>query len=108
MTMTNSPCIVEATPTSFNSLILENNGCGPVMDYYGSLRAGSCMKLMPRLIRLAHEYTGAMEQLLEIVRHDRTFRDNTGCKGQIAIFNMLGQEDEAVSSYRALLTEALN
>ena len=77
--MTNSPYIVEAPPASFNSLVLENSERGPVM-----------------------------EQLLEIVRHDRTFRDDAGRKGLIAIFNMLGHEDEAVSSYRALLTEALN
>jgi putative thioredoxin len=106
--MTNSPYIVVTTPTRFNSLVLENSERGPVMFYYWSPRAGPCMKLMPRLIRLADEYTGAMEQLLEIVRRDRTSRDDAGRKGLIAIFNMLGHEDQAASSYRALLTEALN
>lgn len=106
--MINSPYIVDATPTSFNALVLENSERGQVKGYYWSPRAGPCMKLMPSLIRLADECTGAMEQLLEIIRHDRTFRDDAGRKGLIAIFNMLGQEDEAVTNYPALLTEALN
>lgn len=57
---------------------------------------------------LQNDYAGAMEQLLEIVRRDRAFRADAGRKGLIAIFNMLGHEDEAVSNYRALLTEALS
>jgi len=106
--MTNSHYIAEANPPSFNSLVLKNFERGPVMVYYWSPRAGACMKLMPRLIRFADEYTGAMEQLPEIVRHERSFRDDAGRKGLIAIFNMLDQEDEAVSNYRVLLTDSLN
>lgn len=61
----------------------------------------SALKLMQ------NDYAGAMEQLLEIVRRDRAFREDAGRKGLIAIFNMLGNENEMVTAYRSLLTEAL-
>lgn len=57
---------------------------------------------------LSNDFAGAMEQLLEIVRRDSTFRDDAGRKGLVAIFNMLGNEDEIVTRYRSLLTEALH
>ena len=56
---------------------------------------------------LSNGFAGEMEQLLEIVRRVRAFRDDAGCKGLVAFFNMLGNEDELVSKYRPLLTEAL-
>jgi len=59
-------------------------------------------------LKLLHnDYAGAMQQLLEIVRRNREFRDDAGRKGLIAIFNMLGNESELVVNYRSLLTEAL-
>jgi putative thioredoxin len=61
----------------------------------------SALKLMQ------NDYAGAMQQLLEIVRRDRDFREDAGRKGLIAIFNMLGNENALVASYRSLLTEAL-
>lgn len=51
----NPPYIFEANPSNFKTLVLENSEKGPVMVYYWSPRAGPCMKLMPRLIRLADE-----------------------------------------------------
>lgn len=57
---------------------------------------------------LQNDYTGAMQQLLEIVRRDRSFREDAGRKGLIAIFNMLGNDNEMVTTYRSLLTEALS
>lgn len=59
-----------------------------------------------RLIQ--NDYAGAMQQLLEIVQRDREFREDAGRKGLIAIFNMLGNENELVANYRSLLTEALH
>jgi len=56
---------------------------------------------------IANDFEGAMEQLLEIVKHDRTFRDDAGRKGLVAIFNMLGNEEALVLRYRTLLTAAL-
>lgn len=57
---------------------------------------------------LRNDFAGAMQQLLEIVRRDRQFREDAGRKGLIAIFNMLGHENELVINYRSLLTEALH
>jgi putative thioredoxin len=60
-------------------------------------------------VKLMHnDYAGATEQLLEIVRRDRSFSEDAGRKGLIAVFNMLGNEDERVARYRSLLTEALH
>jgi putative thioredoxin len=57
---------------------------------------------------LQNDFAGAMDQLLEIVKRDRTFRDDAGRKGLIAIFNILGNDNEVVANYRALLTDALH
>jgi len=57
---------------------------------------------------LQNDFVGAMDQLLEIVRRDREFRDDAGRKGLVAIFNMLGSEDEIVTKYRSFLTDALS
>lgn len=54
------------------------------------------------------DYEGAMEQLLEIVRRDRAFRDDAGRKGLIAIFNMVGSQNDLVGRYRSLLAEAMH
>lgn len=56
---------------------------------------------------LAGDYEGAMEQLLEIVRRDRSFQDDAGRKGLVAIFELLGGEGPLVSRYRALMSSAL-
>jgi putative thioredoxin len=54
------------------------------------------------------DYTAAMEQLLEIVRRDHGFRDQAGRNGLLAIFNLLGEDDERVRRYRALLDQTLH
>jgi len=57
------------------------------------------------------DYEGAMLQLLEIVRRDRSFRDDAGRKGLIAIFNIpgkTGENNELVARYRALLIETMH
>ena len=54
------------------------------------------------------DFEGAMEQLLEIVRRDRGYRDQAGRDGLLAIFAMLGEDDERVRRYRALLQQALD
>jgi putative thioredoxin len=54
------------------------------------------------------DYTGAMEQLLEIVLRDHGFRDQAGRNGLFAIFSLLGEDDERVQRYRALLDQALH
>ena len=57
---------------------------------------------------IQNDYAGALEQLLEIVRRDRAFREDVGRKGLLATFNMLGNDNELVANYRSLLTEALH
>jgi putative thioredoxin len=47
-----------------------------------------------------------MDQLLEIVRRDRSFGDDIGRKTLLSVFALLGG-DERVSRYRRLLASAL-
>lgn len=55
-----------------------------------------------------NDYEGAMQQLLEISRRNPGFRDNVGRNGLLALFHMLGDEDDRVRRFRPLLQEALN
>jgi putative thioredoxin len=77
--MANSPYIQEANPDNFKTLVLENSDRGPVMVYYWSPRAGPCMKLMPRLIRLADEYCGKfLLVLLDTDEYGRMAKEDYG------------------------------
>ncbi len=53
-------------------------------------------------------YRPAMEQLLEIVRRDRSFRDDIGRSTLIQIFNLLGPDDDLAREYRGELARVLN
>jgi len=53
------------------------------------------------------QYEAGMEQLLEIVRRDRSFEDDVGRKTLLSVFNLLGG-GELVSRYRRMLASALN
>ncbi|MDH3310082.1 MAG: tetratricopeptide repeat protein [Gammaproteobacteria bacterium] len=56
--MAHSPYVFDATAENFHTLVLENSDKGPVLVNYWSPRAGPCLMLMPRLIRLATEFGG--------------------------------------------------
>ena len=56
--MTLCPYIFDATAENFQRLVMENSAKGPVLVNYWSPRAGPCMVLMPRLVRLATEFSG--------------------------------------------------
>ena len=56
---------------------------------------------------LEGDYEGAMEQLLEILRRDRNFRDDAGRKGLLDLFQILGS-GPLVNQYRALMSSALH
>src|SRR4030066_136451 len=56
--MANSPYVFDANADNFARLVLENSAKGPVLVNYWSPRAGPCMMLMPRLVRLAAEFGG--------------------------------------------------
>ena len=57
---------------------------------------------------LEGKYDPAMQNLLEIVRHDRKFRDDAGRKTLLTVFQLLGNEHALVKKYRQLLASALN
>ncbi len=56
--MTLSPYVFDATRENFDSLILGNSMRGLVLVNFWSPKAGPCMLLMPRLVKLAAEYGG--------------------------------------------------
>jgi len=49
-----------------------------------------------------------MDQLLEIVKRDRKFKDDIGRKTLLDTFNLLGGQGELVSTYRRKLAALLN
>jgi putative thioredoxin len=53
------------------------------------------------------EYEAAMDQLLEILKRDRGFKDDAGRKGMLKVFDMLGGSGELVSRYRQKMSAAL-
>jgi putative thioredoxin len=53
-----SPYIFDATPQTFNSLVLGNSIKGPVLVNYWAAKAAPCFMLMPRLIKLCADYQG--------------------------------------------------
>jgi len=56
----------------------------------------------------ADEYEPAMDQLLEIVRRDRSYRDDIARKTLVELFNSLGRQHPLSIEYRALLARVLN
>jgi len=58
--------------------------------------------------KLRGEFEAAMEQLLEIVRRDRSYNDEIGRKELLKIFEILGPTHELVGIYRRKLAQTLN
>ncbi len=54
------------------------------------------------------DYGTALEQLLEIVRRDRKFRDDIARKTMLQVFSLLGNQGSLVSDYRRKLASAMN
>jgi putative thioredoxin len=54
------------------------------------------------------EYREALEQLLEIVRRDRSFGDDAARKTMLKVFELLGNQGEVVSEFRRRLASAMN
>jgi putative thioredoxin len=48
-----------------------------------------------------------MEQLLEVVKRDRGFRDDAGRRKLLAVFEMAAAEPDLVSEYRHRLSTIL-
>lgn len=54
------------------------------------------------------DYETAMDNLLEIIRRDRSYKDDAGRKALVDIFTILGNEGALVKKYRAKLASTLN
>lgn len=52
------PYVVDGTAENFARVVLENSRRGPVAVNFWSPRAGPCLVLMPRLVRIAQEFGG--------------------------------------------------
>jgi putative thioredoxin len=55
----------------------------------------------------ARHYAGALEQLLEIVKRDRSFRDDIGRKTMLSVFDLASGQPHLVSQWRRKLSSAL-
>jgi len=55
-----------------------------------------------------NRHAEGMDQLLEIVRRDRSFRDDIGRKTLLDVFNLLGGQNELVAEYRRKLASVLS
>lgn len=59
-------------------------------------------------LHIAHgRYAPAMEQLLEIARRDRTFRDDLGRRRLVEVFEMAAELPDLVADYRARLSRVI-
>ena len=66
---------------------------------------------MANALAVAQDYRGAFEQLIEIVRRDRTWNEEAGRKTMLTLFNLLAaqpQYDDLVREFRVLLSRTLN
>jgi len=61
--------VLEASRENFPQLVLGNSDKGPVLAYFWTPKAGPCMMLMPRLLKLAEDYGGKF--LLVLVNTDQ-------------------------------------
>lgn len=68
---------------------------------------GARLKLANLLVA-ANRAAEGMDELLEIVRRDRSFQDDIGRKTLLDVFNLLGGAGELVMSYRRKLASLLN
>ena len=54
------------------------------------------------------KYADALEHLLEIVKRDRTFRDDIGRKTMLSVFDLAAHQPQLVGEWRRKLSAALN
>jgi putative thioredoxin len=56
---------------------------------------------------LADRLQEAMDELLTIIQNDRSFGDDAARKGLLAVFELLGEENDLVATYRRRLSSAM-
>lgn len=56
---------------------------------------------------LSGDYETALGQLLELMKRDRTFNEDAGRKGMLAVFDLLGGGGDLVAKYRARMMNVL-
>lgn len=54
------------------------------------------------------EYEAALEQFIEVLRVDRSFRDDAGRRGLLSVFEMLGNDHPLVGRYRPRMSSLLH
>ena len=62
---------------------------------------------LAELLISRRDFAPAMHQLLEIVKRDRTFRDDVARRKLLAVFEMAAQHPELVAEYRSRLSSLL-
>jgi putative thioredoxin len=65
------------------------------------------LKLSARRV-LEEDYEEAMDQLMEIIRRDKRFRNEVARKSMLSIFELLGRENRLVGRYRSLMATAMH
>ncbi len=63
---------------------------------------------LANLLVTQRAYAQAMDELLEIIRRDRSLGDDAGRKTMVSVFNLIADQDELVSEYRRKLAAALH
>jgi putative thioredoxin len=63
---------------------------------------------LANLLIARRDYEGALEHLLEIVKRDRTFRDDVGRKTMLSVFDLAAHRPELVSAWRRKLSTTLH
>lgn len=57
---------------------------------------------------IADRYNDALDQLLKIIHHDRSYKDDIGVKGMVCILNIMGSDSDITKKYRKKMIDAIS